>query len=595
MQNKGFPADWLYQLKQKNNIVSVMSKYIHLEKKGGKYWACCPFHNEKNPSLTVNEDEGFFYCFGCKESGDVISFVQKYESCDFFDAVKILAQNAHMEIPEFTGDNDVKEKKQERERILSLLDYAYKHYQENLYLPQAKIAQNYVKLRGFTKKELDNFKLGFSIDWNEMVNFLRKKGFTYKEIMDAGIAQCKNNHYYDIFAGRLIFPIFNAFNECVGFSARVLGNVDYAKYINTAETIVFHKGKVVFGINLLKALKQQGKLDKIIIVEGQIDVIAMHRAGFSSTVACMGTALTIDNVKELKKISNKVVLCFDGDEAGVKATIKSLEILNNEGFEVKVATLPNVKGEHDPDEILKVKGKDALANIIENALPTTDFLINNELKKYDLKKSDERGKFAKSALNFLDYISSESEREPYFEKLRDLTNIPIDVLKRDFNKSRNGQAVDNKKEKSNEDVLITRENGNIRAIKFILSSLIYDKDFVDKKIDYIKLLPRFKDIIEKAKQNIPISTYYDYFNIQDNPILRDCIGMDFSEYENRDKQYFEESVWLLASQILIEKQNELAEKFKNCDDKQERLKIIQNLNSVSKALREKNLEDFYVR
>mgnify|MGYP000245564623 FL=1 len=172
MQNKGFPSEWLYQLKQKNNIVSIISKYVHLEKKGSRYWACCPFHNEKTPSFSVNEDEGFYYCFGCKESGDVISFIMKFESCDFLDAINILAKNANMEVPEYTGDHDVIEKKQEKERVLKLLDLTYKHYQQNLYLKEAKPAQDYIKLRGFTRHELEDFKLGFSLDRHDLINYL---------------------------------------------------------------------------------------------------------------------------------------------------------------------------------------------------------------------------------------------------------------------------------------------------------------------------------------------------------------------------------------------------------------------------------------
>ena len=595
MQNKGFPAEWLYELKQRNNIVSVIGRYVHLEKKGSRYWACCPFHNEKTPSFSVSEDDGFFHCFGCKESGDVISFIMKYESCDFFEAVKILAKNAHMEIPEYTGDKEVFEKKKIKDRVLSLLDATYKHYQENLYLKEAKPGQEYIKLRGFTRRELEDFKLGYSLNWNEMVDYLKKKGFTYKEMLDAGVAKCKNNHYYDVLAGRLVFPIFNSFNECVGFSARALGKVDYAKYLNTAETCVFHKGRVVFGINLVKKLKQEGGLDKVIIVEGQADVIAMHRVGFKSTVACMGTALTVENAKELKKLSNNIVLCFDGDGAGVKATIKSIDILKAEGFDVKIASLPNKPGEHDPDEILKKYGKEALEKIINDALPITDYLIKTELSHYNLNKPDEKGKFTKAVLIHISKLGSNSEEEPYLEKLRKITTIPIDILRRDLERIKNGKVVEENKIKKEEKVLTTRENGNIRAVKFVISSLMFKKDFISQNIDYMKLLPRYKDIIEKAEQNIPISSYYDYFDVENMPVLQDCINMDFSEYKNNGKQYFDECVWLIASQDMIKKQGELAEEFRNCKDSAERLNIMKELNVVAKALREKNLEEFYVR
>lgn len=593
MQNKGYPADWLYQLKQKNDIVSVIGKYIHLEKKGGKYWACCPFHNEKTPSFTIN-DEGFFYCFGCKEAGDVISFVQKYESCDFPEAVAILAKNAGMEIPEYTADETVVVKKQTKERVLKLLDCAYKHYKDNLYLPQAKKAQEYIKQRGFTRRELEDFKMGYSLGWTEMIEYLRRQGFTYKEMLDAGVANVKNDHYYDVMAERLMFPIFNAFNECVGFSARALEKTDMAKYKNTAETVVFQKGRVVFGINLVKALKQQQGIDRVVIVEGQIDVIAMHRAGFKTTVACMGTALTKENAKELKKLSNNITLCFDGDTAGIKATIKSIDILKEEGFNVLVAVMPEGR---DPDEILKQQGKEALEKIINNAIPPTDYLIKSELKHYDLSTADGKGKFAKVALEHISKLGSSSEEEPYLDKIRSLTQIPIDVLRRDLDKL-SGRTVSafQKPEKAPEQkVIIPRENGNIRAIRFILGSLIYNKPFVNKKIDYKKLLPRYSDVIDKALEGIPVSSYFDYFDVENNQLLKDCLNMDAETSSQANEKYFNECVWAIASVLLQEKQAELAEKFKESENQAERMAIMQQLNLVNKAIREKKLEEFYVR
>ncbi len=599
MQNKGYQTDWLYELKQKNNIVSIISKYIHLERKGGRYWACCPFHHEKTPSFSVSEDEGIFYCFGCKESGDVISFVQKYESCDFFEAISLLAKNANMQMPEFKGDSGAVERKQLKERVLKLLDLTYKHYQENLLLPEAKPAQDYIKTRGFTKRELEDFKLGYSLNSFELVEFLRRQGFTYKEMMDAGVVNKgtkqegdgEKEYYYDVMSKRLVFPIFNAFNECVGFSARILVKSDMAKYKNTCETIVFQKGKVVFGINLVKAMKQQGHLDKIVIVEGQIDVIAMHRAGFKSTVACMGTALTKENAKELKKLSPNVVLCFDGDEAGILATIKSINILKEEGFNVLVASMPEKR---DPDEIIKQQGVEEMQKIINNALPITDFLINNQLKKYDLSKADEKGKFAKASIEIISRLGSSSEEEVYLEKLCEITSIPIDILRRDLAQITKGN-IQKSQEKVADNVLISRENGNIRAIRFIIGSLIFKKDFVDKKIDYKKILPRHTQIIEVAEKGIPISSYYDYFDVDEMPVLKDCLGINFSEYDNADKRYFDECVWLIASQELTKRQTELAEKFKTSQDREERKNIAEELNKLSKTIREKNLEDFYVR
>ncbi len=591
MQNKGFPVDFLYQLKQKNDIVAIVSRYVKLDRKGSRYWGCCPFHNEKTPSFTVMQDEGIYHCFGCKEHGDVISFIQKMESCEFMDAVKILADEAHLEMPEFKTDDDTHKKAKQRERLLKLLDETWKHYHENIYLKEAKPAQDYIKSRNFTRHELDDFKLGYSLNWTEMVEYLKGKGFTYQEMVDAGVAQSKNGRFYDVMAERLVFPIFNSFNDCVGFSARVLEkNSDFAKYKNTAETMVFQKSKVVFGINLLKSLKQAGKLDKIIIVEGQIDVIAMHRAGFKNTVACMGSALTLDNAQALKRLSKNIVLCFDGDGAGQKATLHSLEVLDKNEFNIRVVALPE---KMDPDEVLKNKGKEYLSSLIENAMPVMDYLIEVEKGNHNLEKAEERGDFAKATLGHLKrMVDSPSQREPYLEKIRDLTSIPIDILRRDL---QGGEKENKPLKKEEEKVLISRENGNNRAVKFVLSALIHQKPYVKQNIDYVKLMPRCKDIIEKAKEGTRVSSYYDLFDVSEIPLLEDCLVFNFEEYGQTAEKYFEECLWTLADQILKERQQEVNERFKASTSLEERQKLMLELNKILKQLREKSLEEFYVR
>lgn len=588
MQNsRGLQDDFLYQLKNKNNIVDVVGRYVHLEKKGKNYWGCCPFHNEKTPSFSVNEEEGFFHCFGCKEGGDVISFVQKIESCDFMDAIKILADLAHMEVPQFSGDEQYNKKKQEKDRLLKLCDAAYKHYQENLYLPSAKKAQEYIKMRGFTRHELEDFKIGYSQDWNEIINYLKKQGYTYKEMLDAGVAQKKDDHYYDAMAERLIFPIFNAMNECIGFIGRVLEKTDFAKYKNTGETLLFQKGRVVFGINLLKKLKAEGKLDKIIIVEGQIDVIAMHRAGFKSTVACMGTALTQENAHELKKICDKIILCFDGDGAGQKATVRSIDILREQGFSISIVYLPD---NMDPDEILKNRGKEFLQQEINNAMPVLDYFILVEKQKYDLESADGKGKFVKAVMEHLRKVSA-TEAEPYLDKIRALTQIPIDFLRRELVQSQPKQNMPKKQEQ----VLTSRENAQLRATKFVLGSLIAQKEYVRKDIDYKKLLPQYEKIIDEALAGRKISSYFDVFDVDNMPTLKDSLFYNFEETGSSSERYFSECLWLLAEEKLQEKQQNLSEEFKNCDNIEKRSKILKELAEITKALKEKRLEDYYGR
>ncbi len=588
MQNRGFPVDWLLELKRKNDLVSIASNYLQLEQKGRSFWACCPFHNEKTPSFSINNEEGFYHCFGCKESGDVIKFVEKMENVDFMDAIKILADRVGMEIPEFQNSDKRKQDQKLKERVLLALDYAYKHYQENLYGKDAKVAQDYIKMRKLTRRELEDFKIGYSKGWNEIVDYLKSKGFTENELLAAGICAKKNNRVYDVIANRLVFPIFNSFNECIGFSARALEQTDFAKYLNTADTIVFQKGRVVFGIQFLKALKQQHLLDKIILVEGQMDVVAMHKGGFKSTVACMGTALTKDHVTELKRYCENIVLCFDGDGAGTKATLRAIDMFRNENVNLRVVKL---SGGKDPDEILKNLGKEKLQEMIDNAMPYMDFLIEYCQSKYDLENAEQKGKFVKEVLGQIRKLGSATLFEPYLEKVRDLTKIPLDILRRDINIETTKPSF-KIKEPTPPPVV---EKGDEKAVKFILASLLHKKGYVDERIDYQKLLEGFEKYLEIINKNLPLSAIFDDENASDDALLMDIVNFNFSEFENDAERYFKECLWKIAEQKLRKKQEELNEEYKNCEDLTRRAEIAKMLGKTAIQLKNKSLEEFNVR
>ena len=589
MQNKGFSVEWLSELKRKNDIVSIASNYLQLEQKGHRFWACCPFHNEKTPSFTIDNEEGIYFCFGCKESGDVIKFIQKMENIDFIDAVNLLAERAGMEVPAMQGDKVRNQSKEFKQRLLSALDYAYKHYQENLYNKDAKNAQDYIKLRKFTRRELEDFKIGYAKDWTDMVNYLKSKGFSEKEMIESGICAKKNNRVFDVLANRLIFPIFNSFNECIGFSARALEKTDFAKYKNTAETMVFQKGRVVFGINLLKALKQKQMLNKIILVEGQMDVIAMHKADFKSTVACMGTALTKDHVQELKRYCQKIVLCFDNDTAGIKATLRAIEMFRVEDVDLRVALL---HGGKDPDEVLNNLGKDALQEMIDNALPYMEYLLKYYVEKYDLDNPEDKGKFVKAILAEIKKLGSETLFEPYLEKVRDLTKIPIDILRREVNMS----GIEAKKisTKVQESVTPT-EKGDEKAIKFLLASLLHKKNYVDERIDYQKLLCGYKKYLDIINLNLPLSSVFDIEGANEDRFLMEILTFNFAEFEEDEERYFKECLWKIAEANLKNMQQILNEQYKNCQDINDRSVIAQKLGKIALQLKNKSLEEFYGR
>ena len=581
-----FSVEWLQELKRKSDLVSIASNYLRLEQKGRRFWACCPFHNEKTPSFSINAEDGIYYCFGCKESGDVIKFVEKMENIDFYDAVKLLADKAGMQVPELETSEEAGKKQKLKERLLEALSLAQKHYEENLYGKDAIEAQQYIKKRKFTRRELIDFKIGYSKDWTDIVDYLHQKGFSDYELVTAGICGKKNDRVFDVLAGRLVFPIFNAFNECIGFSARALQKTDFAKYKNTAETPVFQKGKVVFSINLLKKLKQQEGLDKIILVEGQMDVIAMHKGGFKNTVACMGTALTKDHIQELKRYSKNIVLCFDNDGAGEKATLRAIELFRGEGVDLKVASL---HGGKDADEVLNNLGSEELEKMIDNAEPYMNFLISYYKKQYDLSKPEEKGKFVKAILAEIKKLELDIEREPYLDIVRDLTLIPIEVLRRDLGGKIKVEEPKKEKEESK-----SVEGGNSKAVEFILSSLLHHKDFVNNQIDYYKLLDGYERYLKIIELNMPLSSLYDLEGTSEDKLLLNMINYNFSLYENVEEKYFNECVWMIAEEKLKRQQSKLNSEYKNCDDLNERAEIAKELGKIARDLKNKNLEVFYV-
>ena len=588
MQNKGLPTEWLSELKRKSDLVSIASNYVRLEQKGQRFWACCPFHNEKTPSFAINAEEGIYFCFGCKESGDVIKFVQKMENLDFWDAVKFLAEKAGMEVPELQSVSSIKNDKELKNRVLLALDYAYKHYMENLYNKDAKVAQDYIKLRKFTRRELEDFKIGYSKNWTDIVDHLKGKGFSEKELLESGICGKKNNHLYDFIGERLVFPIFNSFGECIGFSARALEKTDFAKYKNTAETIVFQKGRVVFGINLLKAQKQQQLLDKIILVEGQMDVIAMHKAGFKCTVACMGTALTQDHIKELLRYNENIYLCFDGDGAGTKATLRAIDMFRNYNCNLKVIKL---EGGKDPDEVLNNLGKEKLQEMINNAKPYMEFLIDYYKSQFDLNIPEEKNKFVKIILAQIGKLGSQTLYEPYLEIVRDLTKIPLDILRRDVNSS---GSVSKQSE-----VMLDKsphtQRGDEKAAKFILASLLHKKNYILPQIDYAKLLEGFESYLDVINKNLPLSSIFDIEGASEDEFLMDIVNFNFAAFEGDEERYFKECLWKIAEQNLKKLQIKLNEEYKNCEDLDKRSEIAKRLGKIALELKNKSLEEFNVR
>jgi len=536
MANFGISTEWKEELKSRNDIVSTISHYIKLDRKGKNYWGLCPFHYEKTPSFCVNEIDQFYKCFGCGESGDVITFVQKYEGVDFMEALQILAKNVGMEMPDFEKNSDLAQKKAEKEQILQALRQAAIFYNKVLKEPRGKICQDYLDKRGITAKSISTFGIGYSPDFESMKNELLKKGFSMDTLKKAGLIDTSTNgKTFDAFGGRLIFPLINTYGDVIGFSARLIEDKPFAKYKNSAQGVVFDKSRVVFAINLLKKVRNElhSDLPRVILVEGQIDVVSMHQGGFNNTVACLGTALTPLHAKELKKMSDNIVVLLDGDSAGQKATLRSIDILRPSGLSVKVATLPEGC---DPDEFLKKYKPEDMEKLLDNAIEGIDFQIQSLAKNYDLTSNEQKAKFIKSALVIINNLETDAEKSIYLDNIRKLTSVPVDVLRQDLGniKTDNNTPIEHEVKPKIEDNLET--DAFILADKFILTSLLNRKSWanLEECAEATFILPDAKILYEYIKQGTVdkpalIGGVFDRIDVENSPFIQSIINYAFNE------------------------------------------------------------------
>ena len=366
-----FDNNFTDELRARLSIVDVVGRRVPLTKKGQNYWGCCPFHNEKTPSFSVNEEQGFYHCFGCGEHGDIISFTMKSNNMEFIPAITELANMAGIKMPDFKPKNPDIVKREES--LFEICELAAQTYSEKLFTPDGAHALEYVRKRGFSDDMIKKYRIGYAPKNNIIAN----KYANSKHLIDSGLCRRGDYGMYDFFRDKLMFPIFNANGKIVAFSGRSLDGSE-PKYINTSDTDVFHKRKTVFGLNFARDAIHRA--NRSIIVEGQIDAIKMQTNGFPETVAPLGTALTEDHIGLLCKLNRNIVFCFDGDGAGLKAAGRACSIVMpflRDTSDIKFAF---VTGGKDPDEILKTSGTDAMNKIINDAVPLVDFMwqsLNN--------------------------------------------------------------------------------------------------------------------------------------------------------------------------------------------------------------------------
>ena len=403
-------TDFIQQVKRANDIADVIGSYLELRSRGTTLFARCPFHGEKTGSFSVNRNMQIFHCFGCGESGDVIGFVQKYESCSFMDALEILAKRANLKMPETASqrqDKEYTERKKKRDVYLEICRETAVFYYKNYYAPQGERARKYLQNRGFDSDTIKKFGIGYSPDRYSLPKYLEGKGYKIEDCLKAGVVQqSQSSGIVDALSGRLIIPIFNMQGKVIAFGGRGMDDktISFGKYKNTSDTPLFTKKDNLFALNLAKEQKQQTALPNLVVVEGYMDVIAMYQAGFKRAVASMGTSLTETQAKLLSRLTDTVYICYDGDAAGQKATVRGMDILDKAGLEVRVMSVPE---KLDPDEYIKKYGKDAFEKLIDEALPLPDYKLKILDEAFPIdsadatKRNNALPKYVKGALSML--------------------------------------------------------------------------------------------------------------------------------------------------------------------------------------------------
>ncbi|MGB9839220.1 DNA primase [Thermovenabulum sp.] len=489
-----FSEDVIKEVQSRVDIVDLVSDYVKLKKSGENYVALCPFHSEKTPSFTVSPKKQLFYCFGCGTGGNVFTFVMKKENLNFPEAVRFLAEKYGLEIREY--DDGISGSFRLKREIYNINKIAADFYHDVLLTKyEGEKAKDYLKSRGINIQTIEEFTLGYApSNWDSLYNFLVKKGITPELIVQAGLiipGRVKGS-YFDRFRDRIIFPIKDIYGHIVGFGGRVIGEGE-PKYLNSPDTPVFSKGSILYGLDKIK--KEEG--NKILLVEGYMDVISLFQSGFKKTAASLGTSLTETQAKLLKKYTDEVIISYDMDLAGRNATLRGLEILKKEGFNIRILTLPEGK---DPDEFIQKYGREEFERELHNSKSIIEYLIKLEAEKLDLNNSTDRLKFIKKAVQLLSEVEDEVERNFYIDKLYKDYEIPKNILMKALSgkntenipeiglKYKNSQFRNNNKELLRKHSPVKSLNDGIyMAEREFLKILLNDPETCKKEA--IKLLP----------------------------------------------------------------------------------------------------------
>ena len=496
-----YPEELVEEVRQKNDIVDVVSGYVRIKQKGANYVGLCPFHNEKTGSFSVSPSRQIFKCFGCGIGGNVFTFVMQYENYTFVEAMKMLAERAGIKLPEAEYDENAKKAMNKKARIMELNKDAANYFYFQLRAPQGEVGMKYFKNRELSDETMKKFALGYAnVKSNDLVLYLKSKGYTDNEIVDSGVASFHEKYgLHDKFWNRVMFPIQDINNKVIGFGGRVIGEGE-PKYLNSPETIVFDKSRNLYGMNFARTSRK----GYLILCEGYMDVIAMHQAGFTEAVASLGTAFTGGQAAILRRYSDQIILAYDSDGAGTKAALRAIDILRNYGMTGRILHLEPYK---DPDEFIKNLGREAFEERIQNAEDSFRFELRMMEKGYDLKSPESKLKFRKALVEKMYTLSDQFEDiKPFIELVCENYHFGYDEMcgsvasygnssQAKMSTVRRQEETEVKRNKKKEDPVLYNQK--------VLLTWLVDEPFLYAKIkDYIHVDDFSDGIYRKAAERL---------------------------------------------------------------------------------------------
>ena len=561
----------LDEIRSRNDIVSTISQYMTLKRKGRNYFGLCPFHNEKSPSFSVSPDKQIFHCFGCGVGGDVINFVKKIENIGFLDSVRLLAEKSGIQLP-----NDISKAEEEniklKNRLYKINELAAKFYHENLYKPTSKIAQDYIKKRKLNNATLKSFLMGYaSNSSNELLRYLKEQGFTEEELLASCLIGKSDRGYYDKFRNRLMIPIRDERGRFIAFGGRVLDD-SKPKYINSPENIVYSKGRNLFGLNVARE-GIHGPLKRLLIVEGYMDAISLYQRGITNVVASLGTALTDSQGRLLRRNTEQVILGYDADGAGQQAIIRGMEILKSMDIDIRIL---QISGAKDPDEYVLKFGPEKMVKAMDEAISAIEFKIKVLRANLDLNNVNDKVKFLTEIAKILSNVDNNIEREVYIDRISKVYEISKNAIVSEVDKLLyRSLAGVTKFEKSNIVLKDTQDSKIDVATRKREGMVVYLLvDYTKLSFDRIKSVVDL-DLIKSEKNKEIIGILYeriDLNNLPENIIslfededdinyVSGILSYDFEisdvnkAIEDIEKVYYKEKLISLRNELILKLEN----------------------------------------